>query len=516
MSDPVDHNEDSPLSVTDLVNLANEALRDLPSLCVEGEISSFRGAHRNKGHLYFDLKDETSKISVAMWGFQAKRLTFEPEDGMVVHARGYLNLHESGNLKFIVTSMELTGEGALRQRVAQLAAQLQAEGLFDASRKRKIPAFCTRICVVTSASGSVFGDVRKTIERRNKLVHIQFVSAAVQGSQAPEDLIRALKRAELARPDAILLVRGGGSYEDLMCFNDERLVRCIADLTVPVVSGIGHEPDTTIADMVADRRSSTPTAAAESIAPSIAEIADKLIGREGRLQAAMRLYFDQDTAQALLQHRLSQTITRYVQSLKTDHDLLTRLTRESMRDIVRKRMAHYDRLYTAHSLLHPRTQLARSSQQLAFLQAQCLQAYKQHIREAVREYLGHVTHRTFSRPQILLDEHRKQLQSFEYLLRTHAEGMTVEHTLVADTLAAQLVDRMQRNLQSRKVYLTHLETSLEQLSPRAIFKRGFAQVLTDAHTLTSSREVQVGDEITIRLAHGQLTAEVTKQLHDTV
>ena len=171
---------------------------------------------------------------------------------------------------FQISRFEPVGEGLLRQQVAALAEKLRREGLMDDARKRPIPAFCTRVAVVTSLSGAVIDDVKRTLRRRNPLVELICVGSKVQGEGAEAELIDALGRAARIAPavDCILLVRGGGSFEDLMTFNDEALARAVAVSPVPVVTGIGHEPDTSICDMVSDRRCSTPTAAAESVAPA--------------------------------------------------------------------------------------------------------------------------------------------------------------------------------------------------------------------------------------------------------
>lgn len=157
----------------------------------------------------------------------------------------------------------------------------------DPARKRRIPAFCSRVCVCTSLSGSVIEDVKRTLARRNPLVLIDVVGCSVQGATAPATIVCALQVAAASAPDAILLVRGGGSFEDLMCFNDESVARAVAASPVPVITGIGHEPDTSIADMVADRRCSTPTAAAESVAPAIDEVERQIIQRQVRLGNSM-------------------------------------------------------------------------------------------------------------------------------------------------------------------------------------------------------------------------------------
>ena len=278
----------APLSVTDAVALAKGAVSAWPTLVVNGEVSGFRGPNARSGHCYFEVKDDGASMSVIVWRGTAAKMGFQLRDGLEVQLTGKFDVYKaSGKLSFVASRVEVAGEGLLRQQVAELARRLEAEGLMDPARKRHVPAFCSRVCVVTSLSGSVIEDVKRTLARRNPLVQIDVVGCSVQGAGAPATIMRALGTAAASRPDAILLVRGGGSFEDLMCFNDEALARAIAACPVPVVTGIGHEPDTTIADMVADRRASTPTAAAESVAPAIDEVERQMLQRQVRLGRAM-------------------------------------------------------------------------------------------------------------------------------------------------------------------------------------------------------------------------------------
>ena len=282
-----------PISVTDAVTLAKGAVSSWPTLVVNGEVSGFRGPNARSGHCYFDVKDDGASMSVIVWRGTAAKLAFQLRDGLAVQLTGKFDVYKaSGKLSFVASRVEAAGEGLLRQQVAELARALEREGLMDPARKRHVPAFCSRVCVVTSLSGSVIEDVKRTLARRNPLVEIDVVGCSVQGADAPKTIVRALSTAAASRPDAILLVRGGGSFEDLMCFNDEGLARAIAACPVPVVTGIGHEPDTTIADMVADRRASTPTAAAESVAPAIDEVERQMIQRQVRLGRAMASALD--------------------------------------------------------------------------------------------------------------------------------------------------------------------------------------------------------------------------------
>ena len=282
------NSDQGALSVSEAVGLAKANVSAWPSLTVSGEVSGFRGPNARSGHCYFEVKDDGAAMSVIVWRGTYAKAGFELRDGLQVQLTGKFDIYKgSGRLSFVASRLAVAGEGVLRQQVAELARRLEHEGLMDPARKRPIPAFCSRVCVCTSLSGSVIEDVKRTLARRNPLVLIDVVGCSVQGAAAPSTIVRALGVAAASAPDAILLVRGGGSFEDLMCFNDESVARAVASCPVPVVTGIGHEPDTSIADMVADRRCSTPTAAAESVAPAIDEVERQMIQRQARLGRAM-------------------------------------------------------------------------------------------------------------------------------------------------------------------------------------------------------------------------------------
>ena len=288
----------APISVSQAVGAAKAQVGAMPTLLVAGEVTGFRGPNARSGHCYFQVKDDSSSMDVIVWRNTYAHMGAPLRDGMQVVLTGKFDVYVgTGRLSFIARSVELAGEGLLRQQVAALARKLEAEGLMAPERKRPIPRFCVRVAVVTSLSGSVIDDVKRTLRRRNPLVELDVVGCAVQGPGAPTTIIRALGVAAAAAPEAILLVRGGGSFEDLMTFNDESLARAVAACPVPVITGIGHEPDTSICDMVSDRRCSTPTAAAESVAPAIDEVVAAIEGRRQRMGAALGSLASRSSAQ---------------------------------------------------------------------------------------------------------------------------------------------------------------------------------------------------------------------------
>ena len=235
-------------------------------VAVRGELSGFSRA--SSGHCYFSLKDEQGQIRCAMFRRAAGLLNFSPRDGHQVELRGRLGVYEPrGELQLVVESMEQAGQGSLFEQFVRLKAKLEAEGLFDAGRKRPLPLLPRAIGVVTSLGAAALHDVVKTLQRRAPHIRVVIYPASVQGAQAAAELrgalLNAYQRRAVDKIDVLLLVRGGGAMEDLWAFNDELLARAIVSSPIPVVSGVGHETDFTIADFCADVRAPTPTAAAE-------------------------------------------------------------------------------------------------------------------------------------------------------------------------------------------------------------------------------------------------------------
>lgn len=275
-------------------------------VAVRGEVSGFTRAA--SGHCYFALKDSAGQLRCAMFRRAAGRLDFAPADGDQVELRGRLTVYEPrGDLQLVVESMVRAGQGALFEQFLRLKERLQAEGLFDAAAKRPLPALPRGIGVVTSPGAAALHDVLHALARRVPHIPVLLAPAAVQGAGAPAELVHALQRlyrlassaseadpdrADAPPVDVILLVRGGGSIEDLWAFNDEPLARTIAASPVPVVSGVGHETDFTIADFVADLRAPTPTAAAELASAPRAQWLAEAAARHERLERALRRRLD--------------------------------------------------------------------------------------------------------------------------------------------------------------------------------------------------------------------------------
>jgi exodeoxyribonuclease VII large subunit len=259
---------------------------DLEDVLVEGEISNL--SMPASGHIYFTLKDANASVSCVVWRSQRAEIPFRPDNGMTVIVHGRIEVYDAqGRYQLYADRLEPSGVGALALAVEQRRRALAAEGLFDEARKRALPLLPRRVVVVTSRSGAALRDVLTVVGRRAPGVDLVLSPATVQGEGAVETLVLALERAQaVVGAEAILLVRGGGSLEDLMPFNDERVARAIRAGRLPVVCGVGHETDTTIADLAADRRAATPSAAAELVAPDARRLGAELGARRARLGAA--------------------------------------------------------------------------------------------------------------------------------------------------------------------------------------------------------------------------------------
>ncbi len=290
--------QERAFTVTEAMNLARKSLEAV-RLRVVGEVSEFNDKPGYKA-AYFTVCDGGAAMPCLMWRDNYEAAGVVLRCGMLVELTGYFSAYvPKGRLQFQVRQLRQAGEGDLRLKVAELARKLELEGLMRPERKRPLPRYPRRIAVVTSPRGKAIHDVLRTLRRRYPLAEVLVAGVAVEGEQAPAAIVEGLRAAAAASPDIVLLVRGGGSYEDLMPFSSEEVARAVVAMPVPVVTGIGHEPDTCIADMVADLRASTPTAAAEACAPSLEELATQL-DRDRRSLGRALQHTVQDSAHRVL------------------------------------------------------------------------------------------------------------------------------------------------------------------------------------------------------------------------
>ncbi len=332
--------ESPPLTVTEITDLIKTTLEDgFPDVTVQGEISNFRPS--GAGHLYFSLKDRDAIISVVMFRSRAEGLGFQPADGVLARARGAVSVYpKRGNYQLICESLKRAGEGDILALLEERKRKLAAEGLFDQGRKVPLPLFPSRIAVVTSPTGAVIRDILRVLKRRSAGIDVVILPTLVQGEGADERIARQLEIANrCSLGDVIIVARGGGSLEDLLPFSSEAVVRAIAASAIPVISAVGHETDYTLADLAADVRAPTPSAAAEIVSATRAE----LLSRVQRLAADMEntVYQRLERARLLLGQfapdNLERSFRLLAQPVTVRLDDACAGLMESLRGIVRER-----------------------------------------------------------------------------------------------------------------------------------------------------------------------------------
>ncbi len=434
------------LTPSALNRLVHDLLEDaLPSVWIDGELSNV--ARPGSGHLYFTLKDSSAQIRCAMFKPRSTWLPFKPADGMQVLARARVSLYEArGEYQLIVEHMEQAGEGALRREFERLKQKLSAEGLFDDSRKREIPALPRRIGIITSPTGAAVRDVLNVLARRFPLIDVEILPVPVQGNQAPAAIIAMLDAAVIsARYDVLLLTRGGGSLEDLWAFNDEALARAIVRSPIPVVSAIGHEIDFSISDLVADLRAATPSAAAELLVPDANDLIRRIEQQRNRLHLRMR-------------RRLEASGQR------ADH-LLSRL-----------------------NLQRPTLRLQRGRERLDQLHARLLRIQRHDFeRRLARLSRGHMR---------LLARHPRQLL-----------GLATDRSR---TLATRLGALMEHRIERKRAHLGQLARALHAVSPLATLARGYAILIDSDSGAVIHSVAQTGPESRLRgiVADGELRLRI--------
>ncbi len=329
------------LSVSDInLYIKNLLQQDgrMSSLLVRGEISNF--THHSSGHLYFSLKDKAGSIKCVMFRSNAQRLSFQPAHGMEVLVAGYVSVYErDGVYQLYAEQMMQAGAGALHLAYEKLKAKLQAEGLFDTENKRPLPFLPQKIGIVTSPTGAAIRDLVSIIRRRNPAVSVYIVPAIVQGREGISSICQSLDVLYQQDMDVIITGRGGGSLEELWCFNEEAVVRKIVESPVPIISAVGHETDVTLADFAADVRAATPSMAAELVVPIKSQLQQDLTLRKHTLLQRYESYLRQKQLQLdhLAQHRLLQKPEWLLQDRQQLLDDRTERLQQKMEQLVRQK-----------------------------------------------------------------------------------------------------------------------------------------------------------------------------------
>nr|WP_256836798.1 exodeoxyribonuclease VII large subunit [Pseudomonas oleovorans] len=375
------------LSVSQLNNRARLLLEDVfAGIWVEGEISNL--ARPASGHIYFTLKDSQAQVRCALFRQSAARVRQALRDGLAVKVRGKVSLFEGrGDYQLILDAVEPAGDGALRLAFEALKEKLGAEGLFSTERKIALPAHPKRIGIVSSPTGAVIRDIISVFRRRAPQVELNLIPTAVQGRESTAQIVRALQRADTQGFDALILARGGGSLEDLWCFNEEAVARAVAACVTPIVSAVGHETDVSIADFVADVRAPTPSAAAELLSPDSSELVQRLHNLQRRLVLHMQGRLARERLRLEgVSKRLRHPGERLRQQAQRLDDLDMRLRRAFNQQLAnqRERLARLDARLAAQ---HPGRNLALLRQRLDGLATRLPRAMQGQLRSQ-RQQLG--------------------------------------------------------------------------------------------------------------------------------
>ena len=415
----------------------------LQTVYLTGELSNFR---LRSGHQYFSLKDDQAVIDAVMFRSQFSKVKFTPEEGMKLCVTGHVGLYErSGRYQIYIDTMEPDGVGSLYLAFEQLKNKLNAEGLFSRPKKA-VPLFPRRIAVVTSLNGAVIRDINTTVRRRYPIAQVVLFPTVVQGEKAAADIARQIKRAgERGDFDTLIIGRGGGSIEDLWPFNEEVVARAIADCPLPVISSVGHETDTTIADLVADQRAATPTAAAELATPQ-------------RLDNTLMLISD-------FQQRLYNTMRAQI-------------------DFEKKQLA---KLTGSYIFQQPTRLYENYAQKVDQLTQQLRQQQERRLTNAAND-VAQVYNRLLAyNPQRLVDQERLTVQQLAARLQTAAQSKT----------------------QQTAQQLQALTKQLHSLDPLKIMERGYTYVTRNGKVVNQAAQLNTGEPLLLHFADGEVTVTIT-------
>lgn len=453
------------ISVSALVNslkLTIENNLQLQNIYVKGELS--RVTYQSSGHVYFSLKDEHSSIDCTLWKSYAQRLPFKLQEGMKVVILGSPSIYSvRGSLQFNARDVINDGEGALYIALQQLKQELQKAGLFDEAHKKPLPEYPLNIGIISGKNAAGLKDVISIIKRRWPIANIHLYESLVQGEKASKEMITALTKADQANEDVLLLVRGGGSIEDLWCFNDKALATCIYNLQTPIVTGIGHEIDFTIAEMVSDKRASTPSAAAELITP------------------------DYHVVLKQLQTKYQQILTATKHLLTTYENKLTQIKNEPV-------FKQKDYLYKDYN-----NRLVMDVQSLLH-QDRIINQKRNHLLTIKQALMKNATELVDNDREIINKKLNKLLQI------NLVNNQKYQHNLKLKTEV--LINAMQQQLFYNKSNLVNLINKLDALSPLKILARGYSVTKKGKVIVSSIDQVSIGDEVNILLSDGNLVSEI--------
>ena len=455
----------SVTAINKYINYKFETDLNLQEVYLQGEISNFKYSGK---HCYFSLKDQFSEISAMFFYPLNMNLKFKPMDGMSVQVCGKIQIYQKkGTYAIIVNKMAETGVGLLYQEYLELKEKLQKEGLFDESKKLALPIYPEKVAVITAPTGEAIQDIISTFNRRFPLAKIKLYPALVQGSDAPKDLVRALLRVYQDNDaDAIIIGRGGGSFEDLSCFNDETLARTLFVSKIPTVSAVGHEGDYTICDFVASFRAPTPTGAAMALSKDKKDVNELLVDRSSRLKMAIK------------------------NKLVSDYNLWNNLSSSyglsNFKKILENKVGTLDTLVSA---------LQKYSPEL--------------IINNVENKINESNLRMYNVINNKLLECSSIIYNFDSRLKPSLITNQIDNNFnLISQYENRLFDINVNEIEKKETLLLNLTDKMVLLNPFNIMKKGYSIVYKDDFIISSSKDVKSDDEIVIKMADGNINAKV--------
>lgn len=527
--------EGDPISVSEAMKYAKESLEGVFVRLV-GEICELSNKRGYKA-VYFSVKDNESVLPCQIWINRFNKLGIELQVGQLVELTGRFTLYApKGRMNFEVRMIELAGEGKLRMQVANLARKLKAEGLMDPQRKLAIPVYPEKIGVVTSPRGKAVHDVLRTLRTRFPLAEVKLAGITVEGPKAVDEILEGMRCMLRARVEVILLVRGGGTYEELMPFNDERLARAIAVCPVPVVTGIGHEPDNSIADMVADRRESLPALAAAAVSADQRNLFQILEARETSLKTGVNRTLDRAEAQVdrcasrpifqdsnilfaaeaqgldIAAEHLSRAIPANIERDRLTINLIKeRLLRALPNEVAQRRLQtqrqseRLARVLPSAVAMH-QVQVDRQHERLAHALPNAVASNKSALARQ-QERLMHALPQVVERERSQFTRDKERFARALPLVMEHVKALVSRQTERMVAQGASIVPRFAQDAQLRA-------SRLNDLSPLGIIGRGYAIArLRDGSVVKSVSAVSVGSNVQVTVSDGVLDCTVDRTEH---
>lgn len=438
--------KDNVISVSQFLNRIKSVVNTQPqfqNVIIEGELSNFT-AHRS-GHFYFSLKDENASIRAVMFRSSSMSVKFKPKDGDKVVVVGSLDVYaQTGQMQLMVRKMNLDGLGDLHLEYERLRKALFEKGYFDTQHKKPLPTYPKTIGIITGENTAAHADMARTLSERWPYAQVHYFYSLVQGEYAKDNLIQALQLADQANLDVILIARGGGSIEDLWPFNELELVMAVFEANTPIISGIGHESDTTLVDYVSDYRAATPTAAVVAASPHMTNVLEDLRNFKNQmyLQTTNKLKYNKDK---LLQVQQTRTFRNPI----------------SLFD------SHYMALDLFNNKLSAHTKIFHAYQQ--------------------------------------------ELQKMRMLFSQNIGNKLLHQQYKQQTFEGELIKKIDQKLQIQSYTLGQLFHKFDLLNPFKLMKKGYSIALKENKTLTSIKQVDIDDELNIKLMDGELTTKVIKK-----